>query len=502
MNEKTKFALGIVAAALPLGALADGLLRAAPWGVNFAVWMAVFVAALALLARWRPAALAGSGRWFFLPLLVFSAAFAWRDSPALKMLNLLGLLVTLSLVVLRAQGGLVRKAGLAEYALGSVIAALNAALGMLPVLSSDLEWKEIFSGGWSKRPVAIGRGLLLAVPLLLLFGGLFVAADAVFEGIVREALHLNFPEIISHFFFAAFCAWAVAGFLRGTLLGREREFALARRFEFPALGVVEMAIVLGSLDALFLGFVVVQLRYFFGGAELVQMTTGLTYAEYARRGFFELVAVAALVLPLLLAMHWLLKKDDPAGERIFRGLAAAQIAMLFVIMASAFERMRLYQAEYGLTEERLYPTAFMAWLAGVFVWFALTVLRGRRKHFAFGALVAGYLLIGALQLLNPDSLIARANIARALAGKSFDARYAGHLSADAAPVLAKSLPALGPGVVSPSDRCALAARIIRRWSPAEGAGWRTSSLGRGRAIEAVRENAAALTALACSENKE
>src|SRR3989454_11683286 len=103
MNEKTKFGLGIVAAALPLGALADGLLRAAPWGVNFAVWMAVFVAALALLARWRPAALAGSGRWFFLPLLVFSAAFAWRDSPALKMLNLLGLLVTPSLVVLRAQ---------------------------------------------------------------------------------------------------------------------------------------------------------------------------------------------------------------------------------------------------------------------------------------------------------------------------------------------------------------------------------------------------------------
>jgi len=260
--------------------------------------------------------------------------------------------------------------------------------------------------------------------------------------------------------------------------------------------------VLGLLDALFLGFVVVQLRYFFGGAELVQMTTGLTYAEYARRGFFELVAVAALVLPLLLAMHWLLKKDDSAGERIFRGLAAAQIAMLFVIMASAFERMRLYQSEYGLTEERLYPTAFMAWLAVVFVWFVMTVLRGRRKHFAFGALVAGYLLIGALQLLNPDALIARANIARALAGKSFDARYAGHLSADAAPVLAKSLPALGPGVVSPSDRCALAARIIKRWSPAEKAGWRRWSLGRARAIEAVRGNAAALTALACSEKKE
>src|SRR5262245_41251763 len=95
------------------------------------------------------------------------------------------------------------------------------------------------------------------------------------------------------------------------------------------------------------------------------------------QGFFELVGVAALVLPLLLAAHWLLRKEKARDEIVFRVLAGAQIALLFVMMVSAFQRMRLYQREYGLTELRVYTTVFMGWLAVVFVWFTMTVLRGR-----------------------------------------------------------------------------------------------------------------------------
>src|SRR5206468_563436 len=98
-------------------------------------------------------------------------------------------------------------------------------------------------------------------------------------------------------------------------------------------GVTEVAVVLGLLNALFLAFVLVQVRYFFGGAALVQVTRGLTCADYARRGFFELVAVTALVLPVLLAAHWLLPKESTGPQRLFRVLAGSLVAMLFVIMA-------------------------------------------------------------------------------------------------------------------------------------------------------------------------
>jgi hypothetical protein len=110
----------------------------------------------------------------------------------------------------------------------------------------------------------------------------------------------------------------------------------------------------------------------------VQVVPGLTYAEYARQGFFELVAVAALVLLLLLVAHELLRRHtvSPGQQWLFRALAGGQIVLLYVIMASAGQRMRLYQEAFGLTELRLYATAFMLWLAAVFAWFTVTVLRG------------------------------------------------------------------------------------------------------------------------------
>ena len=232
-----------------------------------------------------------------------------------------------------------------------------------------------------------------------------------------------------------------------------------------------------------------QIRYFFGGSALVQATTGLTYAEYARRGFFELVAVAALVLPFLLFVHWLLRPDNTQGQRWFKGLAGAQIALLFVIMASAIERMRLYQAEYGLSEQRLYPTAFMGWLAVVFVWFALTVLRGHRERFAFGAMVSGFLLVAILYVLNPDALIARTNMARAQAGHIFDAHYVSNLSADAVPEIVAALPAM-----KPEARRTLAAQLLARWSPPQNPDWRSWSYSRAEAWQAVSANAPALRA--------
>jgi hypothetical protein len=161
----------------------------------------------------------------------------------------------------------------------------------------------------------------------------------------------------------------------------------------------------------------------------------------------------------------------------------------------AFVRMRLYQVEYGLSEQRLYPTAFMGWLAVVFVWFCLTVLRGHRERFAFGAMVAGFLLVATLQVLNPDALIARTNMARSCAGHTFDARYVGRLSADAVPELVAGLPTMNP-----VDRRTLAKAMLESWTPPEKPDWRSWTLSRAQAWQAVSANMPTLRA-ACAETK-
>ncbi len=493
MNPTSRLGVSILGAGLALGVLGDLLLRATPWGVNVALWIAPLLTTLIVLALRQRVALAGGGRWLIAPALFFAAAFAWRDSATLNFLNATALLIALALLALRARSGQVRFAGVLEYAQGIGVAGIGSLIGAFELLLDDIAWRSIPRSRWSKQAAAVGRGLLIALPLLLVFGGLFVAADAVFEDVVYRLFDWDFDEIVLHT--ALIAVWAIfaAGYLRRTLLAPADLQVPPALGRAPAsIGLIEIGTALGALNALFFAFVVVQLRYFFGGAEVVEASIDLTYAEYARRGFFELVAIAVLALPTLLIAHWLLPKDDPRGERTFRGLAGALIAMLFVIMASAVQRMWLYQREFGLTELRLYTTAFMGWLAVVFVWFALTVLRGRRERFVFGALLAGFAAIGLLHLLNPDAVIVQVNIGRVDAPRPLDARYLAGLSADAVPTLIAALPSLRE-----EDRCYVAARLLARWPPRAQIDWRTWNLARAQAQQAVEANRPALLAMAC-----
>ena len=489
MNATAKLEISVLAVAIMLGTLGDALLRCFPWGMNFALWGILLATAILLLSRTCRQIFVGSGRWLLLPLLLSPLGFLWRDSPPLKALSIMALLTGLSLVMLRAYGGRLTTASLMQYTLGGLLAGLNAAVGIFPLLLRDRAWTTAFGGNQLRKTAAVLVGLALAIPPLLVFGALFMGADAVFRTFVLRFLR----AVPSHVVVIAIISYLVGGYLRGLLFGKERRLESGKRLLPVSLGTIEMTVMLGAIDLLFLSFVAVQVRYFFGGSELVQATTGLTYAAYARHGFFELVTVAALILPFLLFIHWLMQPSDAPGHLIFRWLATAQIVLLFVVMSSAFQRLRLYQAAYGMSEQRLYPTAFLGWLAVVLVWFCLTVLRGRRERFAFGAMVAGFMLIATLHLLDPDALIARSNLARGRTGQLFDARYAASLSADATPELIAGLSALPP-----PDRCTVAKRLLDRWSGE--IDWRSWSMSRARAIAAVNVNAQALRA-ACQPGK-
>ena len=491
VGDRTGLGLGILGVALLLGWLGDALLNVTPWGINLGLWTAAAITAALALAAWRGVALTGGGRWLLLPALGFAAAVAWRDSAVLGTLNGLALLLTLSLAAMRGRRGRLIGAGLVEYAIAPVLTGLYAALGLLLVLVNDIAWRALPRTGWSSRLPNIGCGLVLAIQLLLLFGGLFAAADAAFAGLIMTIFRLDIVDLVEHTIIIGFVAWVVGGVLHLALFGDLGEFTVAGWSSPLRLGIVELSVVLGALDALFLAFVVVQVRYFFGGANLVETSATLTYADSARRGFFELVWVAALMLPLLLAADWVLRAETDRQRQLFRILAGGLIALLFVIMASALQRMRLYTAEYGLTELRFYTTAFMGWLAVLLVWFCLTVLPGARRHFAFGALASGLAAVLLLNVVNPDDLIVRTNVGRLASGRPLDTAYLTALSADAVPALVEALPLL-------PDRPAgiVAAHILRRWSPPAATDWRIWNAGRVQAWQVTSTHQATLQRLA------
>jgi len=499
-TEKSRLGLEILGAATLLGVAGDVLLRATPWGLNVLLYTAGLVGAVAYIARRRRIAVSADAPWLAAGALLLASNFVARDSGALRACDAIGLAILCSLAGLSLRGVTLWGRHAWDYVQAGLVAAASACVGMFALVGRDVRWEELPSGGALRHVRAAGAGALLAFPLLLVFGALFASADAVFHNVVTGVSDIDFAALASHTFLIAFGTTLVGGYLWGTLLrvapqptgGPGRSFSV---------GIVPVGTALGLLDVLFLIFVVIQLRYFFGGTELIQGTTDLTYAEYARRGFFELVTASALVLPILLAADWAVRNEPRQHQRSFRSLAGLLVLLLAVVMASALQRMRLYVDEFGLSEIRLYATAFMVYLAGVFAWFGWTVLRGQRRRFAFGALVHGFAVLAGLHLLNPDAFIVRTNLARPADHRPFDAAYAASLSADAVSDLLAALPRLAF-----KEQCRAANGLLAQWGRGARArgvtdDWRNWNLVRARARRAVREREASLRALPCKESQ-
>jgi len=482
VSDGTRSALTVAAGGLGLGVLAEILFHGALPGVNVILWV---LAAAGLIGWWsRRAAtpLDRQVRLLAVPALFFASVPAWRDAPSAVMLSLLMLGLTAAAAVAAAQGGRLAAVDLLEFVLRLLAATVSVVGGPLRLLAGDAAWGELSRGETRRTAAAVARGLVLALPVLLIFGMLFASADPVFAELLGRALNLHLSGAAVRLLYVLLWAWPAAGLLRALTRPERREVPMPPPDIGRPVGIVEGATVLGAVNALFLTFVLVQVRYLFGGAALVQETVGLTYAEYARRGFFELTLAAALVVPLLVAVDGLVPRREPRHQRLLRGLVLALVAQVYVTLASAVYRMILYQQAYGLTELRLVVMFFLGWLAFVLAWLAFTMLAGRRERFVAGALVAGYVAAAALAAANPHGLVARANLDHYAATGRFDAVYNAELGGDAVPALVQALPEL-----SEEERTVVAGILLHRWGwlRPEAASWRSWNLARQRAAAAV-----------------
>ena len=520
-RKTSPLALPLIIAALALGLAGDVLLNAFPWGINVFLFVLVLMGVIVFIARRYAIKLTGGGRWLALPAFAFAALYVLRDSNTVRFLCLLAVVVSLALMGALSRVGRVRIAALWAYVLAFVSAIAHGTFGAFILAVQDTDYKQLRLGNVSfRRFSGLLIGLLIALPLLLIFGSLFASADPAFNDLARRLFNWDASALVQHLFWFAFWCWLAAGFLRLLFIANTSASAqpAANRHSLFTLGITEISVVLGSLNLMFAVFVALQFRYLFSLVPISNNDALNPYSDYARRGFFELVTVAALLLPVLLAAHAMLRKDNAQHERIFRPLAGLLVLLMFVIMASALQRMGLYTRQLGLTELRIYTTAFMLWLGLVFAWFVCTVLIGKPNHFVFGALCAGFAMIAVLIALNPDDFIVRTNVARAVpTGERmlprgdvlatndegrYDSDYAVHLSfsADAVPALIQTLPQL-----EPKDSCRVAAVLLEQWSPLppdeswKTFDWRTFHWSRYTAQQQVGANLNMLKTLACPD---
>jgi len=480
-----KRALLVATASLALGILWDILFYDKLVGISFPIFIVVGLATALVSARAGRVSIPRPALLMAIPLLFFSVMIfvradgfiAFLDSIASLYLVLLCLYMVyrpdLHLYVLRDYVALPFRQ-VAAYA-----AHARSTLATVAGVRSFVRKHEHFPH--------IVRGIVIAVPVLLLFIALFSSADLVFRHYAADLFNIhidgNFLRQALLCLIVAFMACgALTYLLRPSLTGAPaRSGETSKGF---ALGRVEMAILFGSLNVLFVLFIVVQLAYLFGGERNV-LGQGFTYAEYARKGFFELIAVAVVSFLLL----WFAEKSSQRlaarHPRPFQWLSAALIVQVLVIMVSAFKRLALYENAYGFTDLRFYSHVAIIWLAVVFCFLLYKILRSAPEYtFArllfFSALAA----LVFVNVVNVDAFVARKNIARYQATHKLDVQYIQSLSDDAIPATVQLLHAPDPHL-----RTAYAGVLYakqQRLISKEHA-WQSKNLGREAALRILNE---------------
>ncbi len=278
-----------------------------------------------------------------------------------------------------------------------------------------------------KRAAAVARGALLAVPVMLLVGLLLGVADPIFRS------WFDLTAVLQHLVLAVIGAWAVVGLARAASAQQPSPALPAP----PPLGAFEAACVLGGLCALYAAFVGAQFVALSGAGHRILVTHGLTYAQYARSGFFQLLACAGITFLVLLGVRACAKQDHP----VLMGLSGLTAALTIGVVIVAIRRLQLYEAEFGLTMLRLACLVAAVWIGIVFVLLGCTVPRRGlpRRRFPAAVILSGLIVVGIWSAFNPATIVAQTNLRRAEHGQRLDVRQVASLGPDAVPALAAGL---------------------------------------------------------------
>jgi len=418
-------------------------------GISFFIYVVLLATAAILLARLENKRVAWFSLLLLIPLAFFSAMTFIRLEPFTQVINYSMSLGLLALFAMTFKGG-----RWVIYSGSDYIAGFFRLCGSAIVRAGEM-WTALRrqpKGAENKKSSTVWpviRGLLLALPIVVIMASLLASADPVFSRSLADFTSIfkikNLGELIFRAIYILVLTYALMGIFLHIFFASQddRLIGLDKPVISPFLGWVEAIIILASVDILFTFFVGIQFRYFFGGQANVNIE-GYTYSEYARRGFGELVLVAFLSLLLFQGLSTITHRQQPDQRRWFSLLGIGLVVLVVVILVSAFQRLLLYEQYYGFSRLRVYPHIFMIWLGILLVATVILEVIQRQRAFALAMCLA---LIGfgvTINLLNVDAFIARQNVGRtASSGWKLDMPYLTSLSDDSTPAMFEMFNASG-----------------------------------------------------------
>lgn len=290
-----------------------------------------------------------------------------------------------------------------------------------------------------KNVIYILIGLAVSLPIAAILMNLFMSADALFANAAEKLIDMMGLDF-RIFFWKLIFGFIFGLFLSAILLALKYSQAKQK----PAAGIGDniegliIATFLTIINIFIVAFVVFQFVYLFGGDVNITVS-GMTYAEYARRGFFELSAASGIIFSIALFVLIMTKKRNGILPVWVQAATVCLCLCDGVLLVSAVKRMLLYVDVYGLSVKRVLTLWFMALIGICLLWMIIKCFSLKMDVMKF----IGITVITAvclLSLVNTERIIASYNVDKYLsspAENSIDIYYLGGLSYTAVPEIAR-----------------------------------------------------------------
>lgn len=346
--------------------------------------------------------------------ILLSASLFFSSNALLQKLCYTYALASLGFVIYAASGNRVRGGFSALLAVDYF-----KALVILPFCSLGCIFRAAFISKKTRKPaLKLLLGIALAVIPTAVIAGLLSYDDS-FRELMSKIIELDFYTVMSHisaitfgvpvamYFFGAFTSGS-DGKCRSFITAQSCSAAAERIKIAPALTVVTAV---APILFLYVVFFISQWQYYVSAFTGV-LPDGITYASYAREGFFQLCAVSVINLVIIVIAVMFARRS----RVLLKVLTVLFTLSTLVLISTALAKMALYIGEYGLTQRRVYASWFMVLIALTFVVITLSQFIPRMSALAWSGAV-WVIMFAAITLSNVDGIIADYNVDQYISGK-------------------------------------------------------------------------------------
>ncbi len=433
----------IIAFSLTLGILTDYLFYGIPIGISFFIFILAIIAFSLVIAKKFGQKLSKTQILILISAVIMSAEVFLRSISFLTFFNIIGSVYLLFLTAVLLADKDISSFRFFKYFTAPILFFLKSFSASLKFINEQknlISYKEEFG---SKNLRSIVKGIIMSLPILAILGWFLYSADMVVRAYADN--FFNFFRFKINFELSL--RILIIFIISCIFIGVFAKFAKKEKPEAPeektgpnkSGGFIESMTVLILVELLFLAFIAIQFFYLFGGKSYVWgIDEYITYSEYAKSGFYELIKVSIVSFLLIYAIDNSSKIETLKEKKIFRFLSAGLFIEISIILFSALKRILLYIDGYGLTLSRFLAFALLFWIFCVFLFFLRKIYLEKKNSVfistVFALSVATWL---GINILNPDALIAKINLRRFAEGKQIDPYYFSHLSDDAIPEIVK-----------------------------------------------------------------